>query len=391
MSEKDSLEVVYCATSPVVDVVFVHGLTGDKLETWSSDGSDGFWPAWLSQEVEGVSVYSVGYPASLMKKIGKKEMDLFERAGNVLERLVGYGVGERPIVFVAHSLGGILVKLILRKTSDAEDEDWQRVSESTKLVFFLATPHIGADLGRFADAIPFTSKHVKLLGNETGLLQELKAQYQQFASDRKDLTTIAYYEMHLTKGVLVVSRESADPGVAGQTPIAIDKNHLEVCKPMGREDTVYMGVKRRIQKLALATESLDGGELAMAYEERSQEDRRDLLQKFIDADREHEYRFANNAQNGVARRYTRTGLLTAAREDHDNLLSEVETRFFLHVYHPLICLESSDDEIRAAIQTRVIDALSGKRFGNTTFDAKAVVGALYYLTEQCYLSWDRQE
>ena len=33
---------------------------------------------------------------------------MFERAGNVLERFAGLGIGKKPIAFVTHSLGGIL-------------------------------------------------------------------------------------------------------------------------------------------------------------------------------------------------------------------------------------------------------------------------------------------
>ena len=137
---------------------------------------------------------------------------MFERAGNVLEQLVAYGIGERPVVFVAHSLGGLLTKMVLRKSSEADNGHWRRVSESTNLVFFFATPHLGAELANFADVIPYTSKHIKLLANQIGLLEDLNGQYRAFANGRDDLVTVVYYEKHATKGVVVVSRESADPG-----------------------------------------------------------------------------------------------------------------------------------------------------------------------------------
>ena len=392
MSDEVKLQLILAAGTPVIDVLFVHGLTGDAEKTWSNETLDGFWPAWLHSELEKISVYSLGYPASVFQKPVRKEMDLFERAGNVLERFADYGIGERPIVFVAHSLGGILVKMVLRKSCDSDDQVWQRVAESTKLVFFLATPHQGSELANLGKAIPYTSKHVSLLANEMGLLEDLNGHYRVFANNRKDLETIAYYEKHATKGTVAVSRESADPGVAGTTPIAVDKDHVNICKPSDSEDIVYMGVKRRVQKLLQFAEESDrapeSGPLTENYEEKSAEDRRDLHQKLIDAGREHEYRYANNAQNRFARRYTKTGLLTAAREDHDNLLSEVETRFVMHVYHPLICQSASDDDIAAALQDRVIDPLSEKSIGGTKFDAKSVLSALYFLTEQCYIQWD---
>ena len=322
-------------------------------------------------------------------------MDLFERAGNILERFAGYGIGARPIVFVAHSLGGILVKLILRKSSESDETDWRRVAESTKLVFFLATPHLGSQLANIGDVIPYTSKHVSLLANKVGFLEDLNGHYRALANSREDLTTVAYYEKHATKGVIVVSRESADPGVAGATPIAVDKDHIDICKPPDKEDTVYMGVKRRIQKLVQLTKDSDyvsgGFTLAEDYEEKSTEDRRDLHQKLMEAGREHEYGYANNAQNSFARRYTKTGLLAAAREDHDNLLSAVETRFVMHVYHPLICQSASDEDVAVALQDRVIDPLAGKSIGGTKFDEKSVFSALYFLTEQCYIRWDPPE
>ena len=392
VTDEAKLELISAAAPPVVDVVFVHGLTGDAKQTWTNETTKGFWPAWLHDELEKISVYSLGYPASVLDKLAKKEMDLFERAGNVLELFAGYGIGARPVAFVAHSLGGLLVKLILRKSCDAEDQDWRRVSESTKLVVFLATPHLGSELANFAKAIPYTSNHVMLLANEVGFLDDLNGHYRTFTKGREDLTTVAYYEKHLTKGVVVVSSASADPGVAGATPIAIDKGHMDICKPSNTEDTVYLGVKRRIQKLVEMTEEsgyLSGGStLAEDYDEKSTEDRRDLHQKLMEAGREHEYAYANNAQNGFARRYTKTGLLTAAREDHANLLAEVETRFVTQVYHPLICQSASDEAVASALQERVIDTLAGKSIGGTKFDAKSVLSALYFLTEQCYIRWD---
>ena len=380
------------AGTPVIDIVFVHGLTGDTKKTWSNETSDVYWPARLHSELKKASVYSLGYPASVLERPVKKEMDMFERARNVTEVLAGYGIGKRPIVFVAHSLGGILVKMVLRKSCESDDQDWRRIAESTRLVFFLATPHLGSELAALGKAIPHTSKHVTLLTNKVGLLEDLNEHYRTFANNRADLATVAYYEKHATKGLVVVSRESADPGVAGATPIAIDKDHFNICKPLDSEDTVYMGVKRRILKLLQLAEQFDyipgGTTLTEDYEEKSSEDRRDLHQKLMDAGREHEYGYANNAQNRFARRYTKTGLLTAAREDHDNLLSEVETRFVMHVYHPLICQSASSEAIAAALQDHVIDPLAGQSIGGTRFDAKSVLSALYFLTEQCYIRWD---
>ena len=378
----------------MVDVIFVHGLTGDARATWTNESGDEFWPSWLQDDLKQITVYTLGYPTSLFEKWAKKEMDMFERATNVLELFAGHNIGHRPVVFVAHSLGGILTKLLLRKSAESKDEDWNRVCHATKLVVFLATPHTSPALAKVLSVVPFASKHIKLLSDDTGFLSDLNEHYRSFANDRQDLATAVYYEKYLTKkAAVVVSKDVADPGVSGVTPVSVDKDHISICKPDSSEDIIYLGIKRRIRKvITSAVKSaavheefiLDSDD----YIERSHGDRRDLLQKLIEAGREHEYNYANDAQNEFARQYTKTGLFTAAREDHDNLLSEVETRFITHVYHPLICKSATDHDIQAAIQEKVIDALSTRRIGGTSFNSKSILRALYYLTEQCYIRWD---
>ena len=199
---------------------------------------------------------------------------MFERAGNVLELFAGNGIGERPIAFVTHSLGGILTKMILRKSCEAEDEDWRRVSEATKLVVFLSTPHTGAAVANMLNVVPLTSKHVKLLANEFSFLEDLNDQYRTLANSRDDLATAVYYEKHAAnKSIVVVSRESADPGVAKTRPVPVDKDHINICKPPNPEDIVYLGVKRHIQKVVKSVEqrpSATAGLIAVDdYEERS--------------------------------------------------------------------------------------------------------------------------
>ena len=394
MSDEPVFHCVSASDASLIDVVFVHGLTGDAYKTWTSDDEDEFWPKWLQADLQHISVFTLGYPTSLFEKWAKKEMDMFERAANVLELFAGRNLGRRPIVFVAHSLGGILTKLILRKSLESEDEDWRQIYDSTKLVIFLSTPHTGPALASVLDVVPFTSRQIKLLSNDTGFLHDLNEQYRTFANNRPDLSTAVYYEKYATKKIaVVVSREAADPGVSKTVPVALDKDHITICKPDNREDIVYLGIKRHVQKVLVSAEKSASEKRPFLlesddYTEGSTVDRRDLLTKLIEAGRQHEYDYANDAQNQFARQYTRTGLFTAAREDHDNLLSEVETRFITHVYHPLICKSATVEEIQTAIQDKVIDALSSKSVGGTRFSAKSILRALYFLTEQCYIRWD---
>lgn len=53
------------------NVVFFHGLGGDAHTTWrASPDESSFWPAWLAQDIEGLSVYTVGYEAPVSRWSG---------------------------------------------------------------------------------------------------------------------------------------------------------------------------------------------------------------------------------------------------------------------------------------------------------------------------------
>jgi hypothetical protein len=44
----------------VLDIIFVHGLGGDRHETWQKT-KDAFWPRWLAEQFPTCRVYTAGY------------------------------------------------------------------------------------------------------------------------------------------------------------------------------------------------------------------------------------------------------------------------------------------------------------------------------------------
>jgi hypothetical protein len=61
-----------------------------------------------------------------------------------------------------------------------------------------------------------------------------------------------YYETRGFWGVKQVDEASADPGLLGLTPVAVDKDHIGIRKFSSRTDQVYLGVLRFLKVDALA-------------------------------------------------------------------------------------------------------------------------------------------
>jgi hypothetical protein len=132
------------SSSPQGGVVFVHGLGGDPHATWSHDGTDaGFWPDWLAREAASADVYTLSYPAAWSRWFGSA-MPLPERATNLLAELVAQRLHEKSLVFICHSLGGLVVKEALRLARESGDARLARLVERTRGVVFIATPHDGS-------------------------------------------------------------------------------------------------------------------------------------------------------------------------------------------------------------------------------------------------------
>lgn len=251
-----------------LDVVFVHGLGGDPIETWRSGTDENTsWPHWLALEFgEKIGVWSLGYAAAPSKWqgipfFGGKDpdagaaMSLPRRSENALDRLVGAGIGQRPLCFITHSLGGLLVKSILRRSADSQfAPERLQVVEQCRGVLFLATPHHGSRLADLAAAIKVYLPSVSTLDlkDNDDHLMDLYEWYRSYAPSHHILTR-SYYENKETKGVvIVVSRSSADPGVAGDTargPTPLDRDHLEISKPRNRQDQAYIGSTQLIRSI----------------------------------------------------------------------------------------------------------------------------------------------
>lgn len=174
------------------DIVLVHGLNGNPQRTWTAHNGV-YWPtdllpASLKNEHANVLVY--GYNADVFSSYwSRKEKNpsdnyIHLHAQSLITTLTHYrkseGTERNPIIWVAHSLGGILTKSALLYSNDVRahhQEDLRSIFVSTYGIIFLGTPHNGSDAaawGRIIQRMVDAVVPRKMFETESVLLKTLK-------------------------------------------------------------------------------------------------------------------------------------------------------------------------------------------------------------------------
>ena len=250
-----------------LDIVFIHGLGGDSWTTWMADKDDiqTFWPNWLAEDFPQAGLWTLGYAAS-GSKWKEESMPLADRGNQVLDLLANDGIGERPLVFITHSMGGIVAKQILRHAESFGVRRWEAIAQQAVGLAFIATPHSGAHIANFAElasAVYRTNEHVKELAAHDPRLRELHGWFLHYQSKhhvicrtycekREIRPEIPLLGIKLLKGVLVVNETSAEPNIPGERAIPLDEDHVSICKPTTREALLYKGVLRLLNECLMA-------------------------------------------------------------------------------------------------------------------------------------------
>ncbi|KAL8387006.1 hypothetical protein RB595_010228 [Gaeumannomyces hyphopodioides] len=222
-----------------VDLVLVHGLNGDPIQTWSSQEGVSGWPQRLLPETQPQTrVLSFGYNADIYRSNSAAGIRDNARALLSQLRALRYGpqATKRPIVFLAHCLGGLIVKQAMAFANS--EPEHKEVGSATKTIIFLGTPHFGGDkdrwkflagrLGRFAGI--YKGKVSPLVNAITDGAPEISEIEEDFRHHARKYTISNNYETDPCKGAggLVVDKMSAMMGIENNLE-AVGGDHRTIC------------------------------------------------------------------------------------------------------------------------------------------------------------------
>lgn len=218
---------------------------------------DSLWPVWLAQDLKGLAIFSLGYNSPATKWIGSA-IPFLDEADNIFRLLlVDANLRDRPILFVCHSMGGLIVKKVMRNAKERdEEENIASFLDRTNHVAFLGTPNTGADKATLLERFRFfawpSDSSKDLVANKSEL-RDLNKAYRRLAKERDEtLRHLVYFETAPTLFGLIVPPDSSDPGLPDTEATGVEANYITISKLSDREDLIYKELVERIEQTTTA-------------------------------------------------------------------------------------------------------------------------------------------
>ena len=151
---------------------------------------------------------------------------------------------DRPIIFICHSLGGLVVKRALIHCRSVPIEHLRSVYLSTHAILFLATPHNGSDIAKWGHLLHNICGAVlpkQFMESSPQLVNSLRANneiLQNINSGFADImSNFHIYFFHETRTTsightrqLIVDESSAAPYIEGAERMGLEADHRNMCK-----------------------------------------------------------------------------------------------------------------------------------------------------------------
>jgi hypothetical protein len=104
-------------------IIFIHGLTGNRHDTWTKNvgkRNECFWPQdLLAEDIPNARIATWGYDADIVHGLPFHAVStntLQQHSGNLcghLANLRSASEHRHPIIFIVHSLGGLVCKSVI--------------------------------------------------------------------------------------------------------------------------------------------------------------------------------------------------------------------------------------------------------------------------------------
>ncbi|KAF8511483.1 P-loop containing nucleoside triphosphate hydrolase protein [Hysterangium stoloniferum] len=246
-------------TSSIIDVVAIHGFDGHREKSWTGDNGKLWLRDFLPQAIPTARILSYGYDA--YTESSSSQQTLHGHAQDFLARLSMFreadGTTKRPIIFIAHSLGGIILKSALIQAAAAHKGHLllhKGIHLSTYGILFLGTPHRGTDIVLKFISLCSRPNNI-LLKHLTSHSELLQHQNSDFNLITADFQMKFFYENLPTllpdaiSEIIVPKTSAIVPGIVNVESIGMHKAHIGMAKFQSIDDNDFKSISLIVQDM----------------------------------------------------------------------------------------------------------------------------------------------
>ncbi|KAF7136892.1 hypothetical protein CNMCM5793_006507 [Aspergillus hiratsukae] len=253
-----------------VDVIAISGLGGHAFGSFKERGGHFMWLRdTLPLDFPNARILIYGYDTQL---VGSSSFQNLTDLGRGL-LLDIKGIREpsqsRPILFIGHSLGGLVIKEAICKLKEETDEAGVSILQSTCGFLFFGVPHQGMAIESLDPLVRDQANQglLESLGKNSALLMRLEQDFGNTFSGRH-IPINSFYETEMSPTAVkrdgrwglsgpsrvFVDVSSATCGSKHQHPMG--RSHSEMVKYSHQYDTFYQRVKTVLQPLLRNAQSM---------------------------------------------------------------------------------------------------------------------------------------
>ena len=195
----EGIKELHTCDDAVVDVCFVHGLTGNREDTWTAASQHAPWPQLLLPlRLQKARILTWGYDAYPVRRGVASSNRLIDHAMNLVHDLTTdraeHNASSRSLIFVAHSLGGLVCKRAIIASRESAEPHLKAIFTHVKGILFMGTPHTGSWIAEWAKIPAWGLGVVKssnrsilsILQTEDQLLESLHISFLSMLRDLRD-------------------------------------------------------------------------------------------------------------------------------------------------------------------------------------------------------------
>ncbi|KAF7671326.1 hypothetical protein GT037_010651 [Alternaria burnsii] len=240
-----------------IDIIAVPGLGGDGFSTWTDEKSGKLWLRDFlprSQGFRNARIMTFSYVHLDSPRLIYNVLGWLDEPAEYLLSCIKRTREEtntprgKPIMFIGHSLGGIIIKMALKMYFRPDSDD---ILVSTESIIFFGTPCIGREhnaaerdlaLIRIFDAAGV--KQDESFGASRGLDGLIVYVSKIFREENRGLSVTSFYECRKYHDVLVLEERLARGHTGHETAIGLDANHHTICQFASENDKGFAEVHR---------------------------------------------------------------------------------------------------------------------------------------------------